>query len=338
MPSMARWKSPTTMDSGSVRLPISIVSMATSGYRTDSGEFHLNMGVADKSVRRHRRRADRTPRAELEQRLYDAAIGAQRSRYLNATARVDATPQWTIQGAAHVRAFSQSTVDGNSTDVGPCVDPLLLCFNGSVPANGLDGLQLANPFAPDATLGEIDRTRTQTTSLGATMQATDTEPVMDHPNHFVIGNSVDYGITHFSASAEIGTIDPDYFVAGSGIFLGPSGNPVSDGPVLLRTTDLYEGLYAVDTLDVTDDFSLTAGGRLNVADIRLQDELGGALTGSDTYTRFNPMIGGSYKNRSGRDRLCRLFEANRAPTPLELGCADPLHPCIVATSSSPTRR
>jgi outer membrane receptor protein involved in Fe transport len=300
------------------------------GYQGASSELHLNMGVADNLFGA----TASAPIELLEQNWSSVYTTPQSARnevgYLNATARVEVTPQWTIQAAAHVRAFNQSTVDGNSTDVESCADPLLLCFNGSAPANGLNGLQLANPFAPGATLGEIDRTRTQTTSLGATLQATDTEPLMDRPNHFVIGNSVDYGVTHFSASAELGTIDPDYFVVGSGIFLGPSGDPVSDGPVLLRTTNLYEGLYAADTLDVTDAFSLTAGGRLNVAALRLQDELGGALTGSDTYTRFNPMIGGTYKISPDVTAYAGYSEANRAPTPLELGCADPLHPCIVA--------
>ena len=54
-------------------------------------------------------------------------------------------------------------------------------------------------------------------------------------------HSVDYGVTNFTASAELGTILPNYYTAGSGIFLGPSGDPVSDGPVSLRTTGLILG-------------------------------------------------------------------------------------------------
>ncbi|MFZ2106468.1 MAG: hypothetical protein WAV18_14020 [Roseiarcus sp.] len=47
----------------------------------------------------------------------------------------------------------------------------------------------------------------------------------------------------------------------------------SDKPVSLRTT----GLYALDTFDVTGAFSVSAGGRLNVANIQLQDQLGSSL-------------------------------------------------------------
>jgi outer membrane receptor protein involved in Fe transport len=133
------------------------------------------------------------------------------------------------------------------------------------------------------------------------------------------------------ASAELGTIGPDYVVSGSGIFLGQSGSPVSIGPVSLRTTNQYTGLYALDTFDVTRAFSITAGGRFNVANINLQDQIGTALNGSDTYTRFNPIIGGTYKITPGLTAYAGYSEANRAPTPLELGCADPANPCIIAS-------
>ena len=62
----------------------------------------------------------------------------------------------------------------------------------------------------------------------------------------------------------------------------------------------------------------------------MQDQIGTALNGSDTYTRFNPIIGGTYKITSELTAYAGYSEANRAPTPLELGCADPAHPCIIA--------
>jgi outer membrane receptor protein involved in Fe transport len=101
--------------------------------------------------------------------------------------------------------------------------------------------------------------------------------------------------------------------------------------VSLRATNQYTGLYALDTFDVTRAFSITAGGRFNVAQIDLQDQLGSALNGNETYTRFNPVIGGTYKITPGLTAYAGYSEANRAPTPLELECADPARPCIIAT-------
>ena len=43
------------------------------------------------------------------------------------------------------------------------------------------------------------------------------------------------------------------------------------------------------------------------------------------------MIGATYKISPDVTAYAGFSEANRAPTPLELGCADPLHPCIVAS-------
>ena len=105
---------------------------------------------------------------------------------------------------------------------------------------------------------------------------------------------------------------------------------MSIGPVALRTTNQYSGLYALDTFDVTNAFSITAGGRFNAARITLEDQIGSALNGNEAFNRFNPIIGGTYKITPGLTAYAGYSEANRAPTPLELGCADPAHPCIVA--------
>lgn len=302
------------------------------GYKTDSAELHLNVGAADNFFGA----TSAAPAELLGQSWSSVYTRPQNSRnqvgYINATANVDISPTWSLQGSLHFRSFYQTTADGNSTNVQPCANPALLCFNDNVtPANDLNGAQLANPFPANATLGEIDRTWTQTTSVGGTAQATNTDKLFGHDNHFVVGGSLDHGVTNFGASAEIGTVLPNYFVQGSGIFLGASGNPVSDGPVGLRATNTYAGLYALDTFDVTPRLSVSGGGRLNVANIVLQDQLGGNVNGNDTFTRFNPMIGATYKLTSEITAYAGYSEANRAPTPLELGCANAVQPCILAS-------
>jgi outer membrane receptor protein involved in Fe transport len=302
------------------------------GTKSDNAEFHVNLGVADNDFGV----AATTPN-ELLQQYWGATYTTPQTTtnkvgYVNFTGKVEVTPTWTIDGVAHARLFNQNTQDGNPTDTQPCTDPTLLCFgDASTPANGLNGAQLANPFAPDAILGENDRTTTKTTSTGFSLQATNTDQLFGHNNQFVVGTSFDYNVTKFTASAELGTVGTDYVVSGSGIFLGQSGDPTSIGPVDLRAVNQYTGFYALDTFDVTRAFSITAGGRYNIANINLQDQLGGALNGNDTYTRFNPIIGGTYKITSGLTAYAGYSEANRAPTPLELGCADPNNPCIIAT-------
>ena len=303
------------------------------GYRNDGNEFHLNMGAADNNFG-----AAATTPVELLQQYWGAIYTSPQTStnqvgYLNLTGKVEATPSWTIEGVAHYRAFDQRTVDGNPTGTQPCTaDATLLCFGDGVsPANGLNGMQLSNPFPADAILGEIDRTTTATNTGGFSLQATNTDQLFGHDNRFVVGTSLDASVTHFGASAELGTIGTNYVVGGSGIFLGQSGSPISIGPVALRATNQYTGLYALDTFDVTKAFSITAGGRYNDARIALQDQIGTQLNGNETYDRFNPIIGGTYKITSNLTAYASYSEANRAPTPLELECADPAHPCVIAT-------
>jgi outer membrane receptor protein involved in Fe transport len=303
------------------------------GYRNDGSEFHLDLGVADNKFG-----ATATVPVELLQQFYGATftspqVSTNRVGYVNLTGKVEATPTWTLEGNAHLRVFDHDTLDGNPIATQACAaNPALLCFgDDATPANGLDGNQLANPFDPAAVPGQNDRTTTQSTTAGVSLQATNTDKLFGHDNRFVVGTSFDSSVTHFTASAELGTIGANFVVTGSGIFLGQSGNPVSIGPVGLRTTNQYTGLYALDTFDVTDAFSVTGGGRFNDARITLEDQLGGALNGNDTFDRFNPIIGGSYKINAGLTAYAGYSEANRAPTPLELGCADPDHPCTVAT-------
>jgi outer membrane receptor protein involved in Fe transport len=302
------------------------------GYKNDSSEFHLNVGAADNNFG-----ATATAPIELLQQYWGATYTSpqttnNRVGYANLTGKVEATPAWTIEGSAHVRFFDQNVLDANSTGTQPCTaDPALLCFgNGVAPANGLNGAQLADPFDPGAVLGQRDRTTTHSTTTGVSLQATNSDQLFGHTNKFVLGASFDSSVTRFSASAELGTIGPNFVVSGSGIFLGQSGNPVSIGPVELRATNQYSGFYALDTFDVTNAFSITAGGRFNDARIRLEDQIGTALNGNQTFDRFNPIIGGTYKITPGLTAYAGYSEANRAPTPLELGCADPARPCLIA--------
>ncbi|KWV49918.1 hypothetical protein AS156_15475 [Bradyrhizobium macuxiense] len=301
-------------------------------YKNDANEFHLNMGVADNKFG-----ATATVPAELLQQYWGATYTTPQTShnqvgYFNLTGKVEATPTWTIEGAAHLRFFKQSTQDANPTGTQPCDDPTLLCFgDSSTPAFGLNGVQLSNPFPSDAFLGENDRTSTRSTTAGFSLQATNDDKLFGHGNHFTVGTSIDTSVTWFNASAELGTFGSNYVFNGSGIFLGPSGSPVTDGPVSLRTTNQYIGLFALDTFDVTDRFSITGGGRFNTANVNLQDQLGTALNGNHDYNRFNPVIGGTYKITPELTFYAGYSEANRAPTPLELGCADPAHPCTIAS-------
>ncbi len=308
------------------------------GARGDQTEFHVTFTGADNNFGA----AAATPVQMLEQNWSSVYTLPQTTQnqlaFLTASASWKPSDTWTYQANAYFRNFNQAHVDGNGTNTQNtgCPDPTVLCFpnlNGTVsnlitttgqtvPATGLLGTSV---------LGEIDRTWTTTNSFGGTAQAASSEKVFGHDNNFVVGMSIDRGLVQFSTTSELGTVNANQFpfVQASGLFIDqPSGDVA---PVGLGATTLYTGLYTTDTFDVTPRLSVTAGARFNFAQINLMDQLGNdpLLNGSHDYSHFNPMVGATYKLTPNLTLYGDFAVANRAPTPLELGCSDPLRPCLI---------
>jgi iron complex outermembrane recepter protein len=131
----------------------------------------------------------------------------------------------------------------------------------------------------------------------------------------------------FTAASELGTIGNDLFITGTGVIIAQPDGAVA--PVDLKTRNTYYGFYLTDTIDLTSRLSLTAGGRFNLAQINLEDQLGVDLNGSHQFSRFNPVIGATYKLTPNMTVYAGYSEANRAPTPAELACSDPARPCLL---------
>ncbi len=244
-----------------------------------------------------------------------------------------------LSALGYFRSFDQSHVDGNVSSVAPCnliggpaADAGLLCLQTAsgtvVPVTDQFGKQIPTAiYGADQTIGEIDRSTNNTNSYGASLQATDKDKLFGLNNIFIAGASIDHGEVKSTTSAELGTLNTqNWVVAGNGLYLT---SPVDIAPVNLTDTTNYYGLFFTDTLDLTKELSVTAGGRYNYENISLFDPTG-LLTGDHVYTRFNPMAGATYKFNSNLSAYGGYAEANRAPTPAELGCASPSQPCVLA--------
>jgi iron complex outermembrane receptor protein len=291
------------------------------GYRAEDVELHLNVGSASNFFG-----ATAPVPIQLLQQDYSAVYTTPQTTRnvlgqvaLNGTYNV--TPTFTLQGNVYFRSFNQNHIDGNTTDFAPCSDGSgLLCDAG--------GNQTSLPDAfGSATLGSLDRTFTRSGRAGGTLQATSTEKIADHANQFIFGLSYDRGWTQFNAVSELGIINPNLVVSGTGLIVNEPASDVS--PVSLRATNTYYGVYALDTFDITPALSLTAGARYNLAKIGLNDQIGTALTSFATYGRINPVTGLTFKILPNLSIYGGYSEANRAPTPLENGCADRNQPCLI---------
>jgi iron complex outermembrane receptor protein len=313
---------------------------ADAGLRGDNNtEFHLTLTEADN----HFGAAAATPVELLGQDWSSVYTVPQTTHnqltFLTASASWKPSDTLTYQAVAYYRHFQQAHVDGNGTaaqNTG-CPDPTVLCFpnlDGSLSnliTTGGQTVPATGALAAPSILGEIDRTWTDTNSFGGSAQVASSADLFGHGNNFVLGLSVDRGLVQFSTTSELGTVNANTFpfVIGSGLFIDqPSGDVA---PVGLGAQTLYTGVYTTDTFDVTKRLAVTAGGRFNVAQESLTDELGNdpLLNGSHDYSHFNPMAGATYKLTPNLTLYGDYAITNRAPTPLELACSDPLRPCLI---------
>jgi len=306
------------------------------GYRNDGHEIHLNvslastgLGVAGSSpiemARQNWAQTYTTPQTTLNQ------MGM-----VNLTGEFTLSPSWTLNANAYVRRFLQSHVDGNPSDAQSC-DPAAgfgadaICFgdptNQAIGGNGAPIYSSTlNTAGQNNLIGEIDRTWVRTTSLGAAFQLNNNDTLFGFRNRASFGASFDYGMSSFVGSAELGVVQPNYVVQGSGVYLGDNDDI---GPTNVRTINRYFGLYALDAFDVNDKLTISGGGRLNFASLSLSDLLGGNAGGEHQYAHVNPVIGFTYRLTPELQAYGSYAMSNRAPTPLELACSDPNHPCVI---------
>ncbi len=333
------------------------------GWKSERLEFHLLGSAASNRVGV----VGPTPIELIQQNDKSVYTWPQRTTnemgLLALTGTYGLTDTWSVQGNLYLRKFKQKHVDGNDGEFAQCSDssaePAALCLGDVdfVPPSDPPPASWRNQFimygpdgrpiprtSGDVPYGTVDRTWIDALTFGGSLQATNTAQLLNHDNYFVIGASLDHSPVTFRSNSRLGYIYPDLFVgpnsdlAGTGTVIhnitDPTVSPqytVLFRPVDLRARDSYYGLYAAETFDVTSRLSFTLGARLNIAHIEMEDASGRSpeLNGSHTFSRVNPQVGLTYKVLPGMTAYAGYSEANRAPTPLELNCADAIRPCLL---------
>jgi iron complex outermembrane receptor protein len=165
-----------------------------------------------------------------------------------------------------------------------------------------------------------DKSTIRQNGYGGSVQLSLLDDLVRRPNQFTLGASADLGDTRFKQyeqeadfTANRGTVALDDFQLETDV----------------RTKNRYYGLYFTDTFSLTDRWTVIGSGRYNIARVSLRDETGlePALNGDHKFTRFNPAVGVTYNPTSTYTTYFNYSEGMRAPTPVELTCADPNAPC-----------
>ena len=164
--------------------------------------------------------------------------------------------------------------------------------------------------------GVLNRTATDQNAYGLALQWTR----IAGPHQFALGASHDRSHARFRQTAQEGMLTTD-----RGIEIGDDAELENALHGYTRTTSVYLS----DSLSAGETLQLTASARFNHTRVINRDQLGSDLNGNFTYDKLNPALGLSWQATPAFTVYGGLSQGNRAPTPIELGCADPANPCTL---------
>ncbi len=262
-----------------------------------------------------------------------------------------------LSGTAYGRITQTDTFNGDDSDYGPCPDTFdaegvadpddALCLGGDDDDDDLvandadddndDDDEIRQVFDQDGApvpSGDAFASATQNTtvtdqlSYGVAVQATVARDLAGRTNQLMAGASFDGGQADFTGQTELARLTANRGTEGSGrIDFGEPSEGDFGSRTQVEATTRTASLFFTDTFTPVDPLAVTVSGRYNVTNVVLDDQLGTALDGNHTFQRFNPAFGATYTFAPEANVFANLSWSSRAPTPVELSCADPDDPC-----------
>jgi outer membrane receptor protein involved in Fe transport len=245
-----------------------------------------------------------------------------------ALAIVTGTWRWTenvsLDGVAYFRRSDIQTLNGDDSDFEACEqDPRFVCEEtepGDEEEIALD--EDWNPILfSDAVDGAtVNRSVTDQDGYGASLLLGVTKDIFGRANWLAVGATCDWSDTIFDSSTELGRLDESRAAVSSGIFVGELF-------VRVNSETRNRSVFVSETLAVTPALGLTLSGRYNSTTVELRDQIGTELNGSHDFSRFNGSAGLTWTVSPAAGFYATYGESNRAPSPVELTCANPDDPC-----------
>ena len=154
-------------------------------------------------------------------------------------------------------------------------------------------------------------------------------------NQFAAGAMIDHGSVRYTQTTGYAYVNPNYTLTSVPAWQDGStsvdGEPI-DTAVSLHGTTPNWSLYFTDTLTLPKRLNVTVSGRYNRFSVNNTDRLNpiagpGSLDGNYVFTSaFNPAVGITWSPTTSVNIYARWAQGSRAPTAIELGCADPGSP------------
>src|SRR5271154_6166756 len=275
---------------------------------------------------------------------------------INLSLRHNATSNLTFSGNAYFRYIRADTTNGdiNSESFDESLYNLSAGDIAALTAAGYKGFPttgnattepfpswrcIAQGLEHDETIekctGIITNTFTKQNNYGLSGQAS---WLVSH-NHVTVGAGWDRSSMTYQQGSQFGYLNPDRITV-TPINAFADGTTNQDGVPVDTRVNLHGlintfSLYATDTINVGKSLAFTVSGRYNRTPIDNVDRLPpapvagarGSLDGQYVFERFNPAAGLTYTPSRFANVYFSYSEASRAPTAIELGCADPNEPC-----------
>jgi outer membrane receptor protein involved in Fe transport len=195
-----------------------------------------------------------------------------------------------------------------------------------IDTNNADCIANTGGDADEHCSGALNRSKTDQTGYGFNTQLAFNQPFMQKQNQLIVGFGYDHSKIKFNQSTEFGIINATRGVDGLGL-------ESDEAAVDLHGKTNTWGIFATDTLSLNDFWHLTLSGRYNHIKVENRDKLipdvsnPETLSGDHSFNRFNPAVGLSFTPTKDLTVYGSYNEGMRAPTSMELGCANPLYPC-----------
>ena len=324
------------------------------GWRTDKTDLALTMAFAYNTLTGNGIQDYRLLQTNYSGVYTLPDTTGNRSPSVNFIARHTFNDDLTFSGNTWYRWIRTETINGNANNdafAGPVNlltsdDAAVLASAGysGFPANGVDNSPfpswscIANALTgddPDETCDGVNvYSKEIQNDYGLSGQFTWVTRPWHHRNQFTAGALYDRGTISYTQNTQYGYINEERRIIGV-----PAWQP---GSIDLDGITPNSSFFFTDTFSPARKWSITASGRYNRTSINNTDLFNpvagpGSLTGDYTYSRFNPAIGVTYSPWTMLNVYANYSQANRAPTSIELGCADPNNPCSLpnALSSDP---
>ena len=345
------WRDDSPTDAGQ--------AFAKVGWRSDATDIALTGAYADTDLN-----GNGLQDLQFLQRDYDSVYtkpdNTKNKAYLfNLTASDKLSDAVTLSANAFYRNIKTNTFNGDINDdsLGKSVYQPSAAERAALTAAGYTGFptsgetQVNTPFPKWRCIANIllnsepnekcnglaNQTGTQQHDAGLSVQATFTQRLSGRENHFTAGGALLDSRAHFTQSSRFGYLTPDrgiVTVEGPGAFADGSQDSQNafDARVDLTGDTKTRSLYFTDTWDVAPIAHLTLSGRYDRNDIDNSDGLTpgggpGSLGSHQHFDRFNPAMGVTVTPSDALTAYFGYNEGSRAPSAIELGCADPQNPC-----------